>query len=111
MGVPVVTLMGQPIGQRMTTSILNAIDHLEWKAETDSEYLDKVVALARNIELRRELRYAQRERIANSKLCDVAALTASLEDAYEQMFDRWHDVTAAAAETSRNAHISRIAQR
>jgi predicted O-linked N-acetylglucosamine transferase (SPINDLY family) len=96
MGVPVVTLMGQPIGQRMTTSILDAIEHLEWKAETESEYLDKVVALARNIELRRELRFAQRTRIANSPLCDVAALTASLEDAYEQMFDSWHKVATAA---------------
>ncbi len=111
MGVPVVTLMGQPIGQRMTTSILDAIEHLEWKADTEREYLDKVVALARNIELRRGLRFAQRARIASSPLCDVAALTASLEDAYEQMFDRWHDVTAAAAATSRETHTPRAPQR
>ena len=111
MGVPVVTLMGQPIGQRMTTSILDAIEHLEWKAETELEYLDKVVALARNIELRREFRFAQRARIANSPLCDVAALTTSLEDAYEQMFDRWHDVAAAAPATPSEANISKTQQR
>ena len=110
MGLPVVSLLGQPMGQRMTTSMLNAIERLEWKAETEREYLDKVVDLARNIDLRRSLRSAQRGKMASSPLCNVAGLTASLEDAYEQMFDRWRNVAMATIDPSRETHISKTQQ-
>jgi predicted O-linked N-acetylglucosamine transferase (SPINDLY family) len=89
MGVPVITLAGSSMAQRMTASMLEAIGHPEWSTETESDYVEKVVALARDVELRRSLRFSQREKMRNSPLCDAPGLARSLEDAYEAMFDRW----------------------
>jgi predicted O-linked N-acetylglucosamine transferase (SPINDLY family) len=89
MGLPVVTLIGQSMGQRMTASMLDAVGHPEWIAESESEYVDKVVHLARDVALRGALRPDQREKMRNSPLCDAAGLTRSLEDAYEEMFSKW----------------------
>jgi protein O-GlcNAc transferase len=89
MGVPVVTLLGQQMPQRMTASMLDAIGHREWIAESESAYIGKVVALAGDIEQRVALRPGQREKMRSSPLCDAAGLAHSLEDAYEAMFDAW----------------------
>jgi predicted O-linked N-acetylglucosamine transferase (SPINDLY family) len=89
MGVPVVTLAGQQMAHRMTASMLDSIGRREWIAETEGEYVSTVVALARDVELRRGLRFSQRDKMRNSPLCDAAGLARSLEDAYEAMFDRW----------------------
>jgi protein O-GlcNAc transferase len=89
MAVPVITLKGDRMASRMTTSMLNAIGRPEWIAQSEEEYIDKVVALARNVEHRKELRLAQRNRIAPSPLCDARGLALSLETAYFEMFDQW----------------------
>ncbi|MEJ1959073.1 MAG: hypothetical protein WDM70_06125 [Nitrosomonadales bacterium] len=36
--------------------MLNAIGHPEWIVKTEQEYIDKVIALARDVELRKTLR-------------------------------------------------------
>jgi protein O-GlcNAc transferase len=89
MSVPVVTLQGDRMASRMTASMLQAIDHPEWITSSEAEYIDTVVALARNVTLRQELRLTQRERMAKSPLCDAKSLARSLEDAYFEMFQRW----------------------
>ena len=73
MGVPVIALEGDRMATRMTASMLNAIGHPEWIARTEAEYVDKVVALARDVEQRKALRSAQRGRMAASPLCDAQA--------------------------------------
>jgi predicted O-linked N-acetylglucosamine transferase (SPINDLY family) len=90
MGVPVITLAGRSMAQRMTASMLDAIGQPDWIAESESDYVNKVVELARDVELRRRLRFTQRERMRGSPLCDAQGLARSLEDAYEAMFDAWH---------------------
>ena len=90
MGVPVITLMGETMGQRMTSTMLNAIGRHEWIAHTEAEYVDKVIELARNIEHRKNLRFTQRSRMAQSALCDSKGLATALEDAYESMFKKWY---------------------
>ncbi|MBI2224514.1 MAG: hypothetical protein HYU44_06070, partial [Betaproteobacteria bacterium] len=75
----------------MTTSMLNAIGRPEWIAHSEAEYIDKVVALARDVEQRKAIRSSQRSRMASSPLCDARGLAMSLENAYSEMFERWHD--------------------
>jgi len=49
----------------------------------------KIVALARDVEQRKTLRASQRERMADSPLCDAKDLAMNLEQAYFEMFGRW----------------------
>ena len=89
MGVPVITLIGDRVTSRATAAIVNAIGHPEWIAHSEDEYLDKVVALARNVEQRKALRSSQRDQMARSRLCDAKDLAINLENAYVEMFRRW----------------------
>jgi protein O-GlcNAc transferase len=89
MAVPVIAIAGDHMATRMAASILDAIGHPEWIARTEDEYIEKVVALARDAELRRLLRASQRDRMAASPLCDAQGLAVSLEHAYFEMFERW----------------------
>jgi predicted O-linked N-acetylglucosamine transferase (SPINDLY family) len=91
MGVPVIALEGDRMASRMTASMLDVIGYPEWIARSEAEYIDKVVALARNVKLREALRSNQRNRMASSSLCDARGLAGSLENAYFKMFERWLD--------------------
>jgi predicted O-linked N-acetylglucosamine transferase (SPINDLY family) len=89
MAVPVITLLGDRMASRMTASMLSALGRPEWIAQSEAEYIDKVVALARNVELRKNLRAAQRNEMALSPLCNSQDLAINLENAYLEMFERW----------------------
>jgi predicted O-linked N-acetylglucosamine transferase (SPINDLY family) len=90
MGAPVITLEGDRMASRMTASMLDAIGHPEWVARSEAEYVEKVVALARDVEKRKPFRESQRGKMAASPLCDARGLAESLENAYFEMFERWH---------------------
>lgn len=102
MAVPVVTLRGDRMASRMTASMLAALGQADWIAEDTAEYVRKVVALARDVALRRRLRASQRQRMAHSPLGDARGLTRELEQAYVEMFERWHGNTET--ETEQNAN-------
>lgn len=89
MGVPVIAITGDRMASRMTGSILHAVGHAEWLARDEKDYIDTVVTLAQDVDLRRSMRTRQRDRVAASPLCDAHGLACSLEDAYEEMFRRW----------------------
>ena len=89
MGVPVIALGGDRVASRATDALLTAIGHPEWIARNEAEYVDKVVALARDEKQRQTLRPGQRERMAAGPLCDAKGLSTSLENAYFEMFERW----------------------
>jgi predicted O-linked N-acetylglucosamine transferase (SPINDLY family) len=91
MGVPVVHLLGDHVGSRFAASLINAIGHCEWIAYSETEYVEKVIALAKNIGLRKQLRFAQRDAMARSPLCDALGLAGALEAAYSTMFKVWQD--------------------
>ena len=63
----------------------------EWIARSEAEHIDKVVALARDVEQRKALRSSQRKRVAYRPLFDARGLAMSLENAYFEMFERWLD--------------------
>ncbi|MES3000203.1 MAG: tetratricopeptide repeat protein [Pseudomonadota bacterium] len=88
MGVPVIVFAGDRTTMRMSAALLHGVGHPEWVAESEEEYVNKAVVLARDVELRARLRPAQRDLMRASPLCDGAGLARSLEDAYEAMFDR-----------------------
>ncbi|MHB8970183.1 MAG: tetratricopeptide repeat protein [Pirellulaceae bacterium] len=89
MGVPLITLAGSWMGGRMGASMLTGLGHPEWIAQTDDEYVAKVVSLGRDVELRTRLRATQRTRMRESPLCDGRDMARALEDAFEAMFDNW----------------------
>ncbi len=89
MGVPVITLMGGMMLERMSASMLAALGRTEWIAESEDDYIAKAVALARNLDLRACVRATQRERMANSPLCNTTELTSALENAYREMWCNW----------------------
>ncbi len=91
MGVPIITLEGDRMASRITATILNAIDHKEWIVHSEAEYIAKVIALARNFAQRKTLRFTQREQMAKSQMCNAHHLAMSLENAYSEMFERWHN--------------------
>jgi len=105
MGVPVITLSGQSMGKRMTASMLSAIGHSEWIAESKIDYVAKVVAMARDVVHRDSLRFKQREKMRNSPLCDAVGLARALEDAYEEMFDKWWQGNVTSQSYDRNTDI------
>lgn len=90
MGAPVITLEGNRMASRMSASILRALGYPEWVARSESEYVEKTVALAQNVALREALRPDQRAYMAASPLCDAKDLATSLEAAYFEMFERWY---------------------
>ncbi len=69
--------------------LLDALGHREWIAQSEADYVDKVVALARDVEHRKALRLIRRSHMAQSPLCDAKGLARSLEAAFEAMFGRW----------------------
>jgi protein O-GlcNAc transferase len=92
MAVPVVALIGDRMASRMTASMLNAVGHPEWIARSEAEYIEKIVALARNVDHRKDLRLTLRGEMSRSPLCDARDLATKLENAYCEMFERWFDL-------------------
>lgn len=93
MGVPMVSLVGDRMGSRMTASMLDAVGRSEWLASSTDEYVTKVASLAHDVEGRKLMRASQRASMAASPLCDAKGLARSLEDVYEEMFDKWWQTT------------------
>ena len=91
MGVPVIHMPGNHAGARFAASLLRAIGHEEWIANSESDYIEKVISLARNVELRKKLRISQRNIMSHSPLCNAQDLACSLEKAYAGMYTRWLD--------------------
>lgn len=89
MGVPVVTLAGPAMVERMSASFLTAIGRSEWIATSEDEYVDIVLRLVRQREERARWRAEQRQRVAQSPLRDHKGLAMALEDAFTDMFRRW----------------------
>jgi predicted O-linked N-acetylglucosamine transferase (SPINDLY family) len=89
MAVPVLTLEGDRMASRMTASMLHAVGHPEWIAHSADDYVQKVVDLARDADLRSALRAGLRGQMAASPLCDAAGLARQLEQAYINMYERW----------------------
>lgn len=89
MGVPVVSLIGDRHAARVGLSLLTAVGHPDWAAETEEAYVDTAVSLAENRELRVRLRKSLRTEMTASILCDHAGQAARFEAALRQAWAEW----------------------
>ncbi|MEI8293889.1 MAG: tetratricopeptide repeat protein [bacterium] len=94
MGVPVVSLVGDRHASRVGLSLLTAIGHAEWAAQTENDYIQKAVTLAQDRELRVQLRNSLRSTMAGSVLCDFHGQAARFEAALRQAWIEWCEMQA-----------------
>lgn len=81
MGVPVVTLRGQSHPGRVGVSLLHAVGHPEWIADTHDAYVQLASTLAASIKTIAANRPALRARMLASPLCNAPAFATSFEQA------------------------------
>jgi len=89
MGVPVITLRGDRFAGRVGESILTTMGLDEFVVNTEEDYITRAAALADDLNALSVLRATLREKMLDSPLCDGAAFTASLQDAYRHMWRTW----------------------
>ena len=89
MGVPVVTLYGNRYAGRMAASALTALGLTELIARSPEEYVDVAARWVGDVDRLARLRTGLREKMRTSPLCDGAAFTRSLEEAYRTIWRRW----------------------
>lgn len=89
MGVPLVTLRGRNWIGRQGASLLSALGRTEWIAETEDEYLAKVVELCTApLELAR-IRTGLRDEMAASPLCDAARYAEEFGAGLRERWRAW----------------------
>lgn len=70
MGVPVVSLVGDRHMSRVGASLITAIGHPEWLAQTPDDYVSVALALAEDAEKLAEIRAGLRNDLQASDLLD-----------------------------------------
>ncbi|HTY69415.1 MAG TPA: tetratricopeptide repeat protein [Alphaproteobacteria bacterium] len=89
MGVPVVTLAGETVASRWSSSILRVLGLDELTAETPDAYVAAASALARDGPRLAALRAALRDRICRSPLVDARLRARQIERVYRAIWRRW----------------------
>ncbi len=87
MGVPVVSLRGKTSVGRGGASLLNCLGMTDLLAQTEDEYVEITVELAKDRQRLREMRKTLRPRMRTSPLCDGKSLAREIEKHYRWM---WH---------------------
>ena len=88
MGIPVVTLAGEPAVSRVGISLNRNIDLESCVADSAEKYVDAAVALASDSGRLQNLRMTLRERMRFSKLMDRSGFTSRVEYAYLNLYKR-----------------------
>jgi protein O-GlcNAc transferase len=86
MGVPVVTRSGDTFRSRVGHTIMQHLDLADLVADHWQDYHRIALEMAANRQRLRTLRQSLRQRMQASTLCDAAAFTRSLEEAYSSMW-------------------------
>ncbi len=107
MGVPVVSLAGQWMGERQGLSILTAIGHPEWAAADEDAYIAAVCTLVRQPETLPALRELLRGEIAASPLVDARRIAQAIETAGLQLKQQASDVAQATSHKERARAVAR----
>ena len=93
-GIPFVTLADRPGVGRLGSALLQGLGRPEWIAQTEDEYVDKVVALASDLPALAAVRAALRGQLQASPLMDETGFARSVEQAYRAMFARFAERSA-----------------
>lgn len=89
MGVPVVTLAGRMLPQRMGASIMNAAGLPDWVTENASDYVDRAVRAAQDLPSLAKLRAGLREHVENDPSRRPDEVARSFEAALRHIWRRW----------------------
>lgn len=89
MGVPLVTLEGETLVQRLGSRVARIAGLDEWVARDRAEYVAIAVDAVRDLDRLAALRRALRPRLAASPLLDHVGITRDVEAAYRRMWDAW----------------------
>ena len=89
MGLPVVALLGDRHGARVSASFLTRVGLRDLIADDLTAYVDIAVAVASDRARLAELRRTLRARMAASPLCDAKGFAREVEQAYRVMWRRW----------------------
>lgn len=85
MGVPVVTLAGESLVSRQSASLLMNLGKVEWVAESPQRYVETALNLAADTTGLAQQRSGLRGVMHASAVCNAAAFTRDLEEAYQKM--------------------------
>lgn len=94
MGVPVITLEGIALYERVTSAMLRSVGLDECVAHSRGDYLGKAVALAQSPLRLAEIRSSLRGRLLETCLFDSRAVAHDLQAAYREMWRTWLMETA-----------------
>ena len=86
MGVPVVSLRGTTHGSRFGASILENAGVSELVAESEMEYVNKAVQIARTPSILAQFHAGLREALLHSRLMDSAGYMREIEQLYRQLW-------------------------
>ena len=90
MSTPMITLAGTNYVSRVGVSLLSHLGLEKYIANTNDEYVDKTVALARNPMELKLLHKTIRSKFINSELYDSAKFTKTIETAYCDMCSKYN---------------------
>ena len=88
-GLPVLTCMGEAFASRVAASLLTALDLPELITTTQNEYEALAVELATNPDRLDHIRQQLAHKRLSKPLFDTRLFTSNIENAYEQMVDRY----------------------
>lgn len=88
MGVPVITLAGELHAGRVGLSLLSQLGLEEWAAKSREDYVEKAAVLGGDREGLGKHRAHLREQLRDSTLMDAGRFSASVEQAFRQMWKR-----------------------
>ena len=89
MGNPVITMADRPSVGRIGNHYLNGINHLEWVAKNDYEYIEKSILLATDLFKLSKIRTTLRSEMETSYIKNPRRFTAQLEQTYKDMWDNY----------------------
>lgn len=89
LGLPAVTLAGNPGVGRIGMSILTGLGRPEWITYDEAAYIDKLVSLASDVPGLARIRAGLRQEMQASALMDEPGFARKVEQAYRDMFKKW----------------------
>lgn len=108
MGVPVLTLEGGNFVSRMGASFMRTLQHPDWVASDEDDYVAKAVLLARQCDALRNERAQLREQMASSKLCDIDAYVRHFEALLQRMWRVYCEGGSDGADGGQRQRVLRV---
>ena len=89
MGNPVITMADRPSVGRIGNHYLNGINHLQWVAKDNNDYIEKSILLASDLLKLSKIRNTLRSEMEASYIRNPRCFTAQLEQTYKDMWDNY----------------------